>query len=73
MGEERLAPGTSVLHLTDGVSLLRPEEQVFDAMLEGWRAQQVARNLALGTITRRLNASRTTARNRKPARAGTYV
>jgi integrase/recombinase XerC len=27
------------LHLADGVPLLRPEEQVFSAMLDGWRNQ----------------------------------
>ena len=32
--------------------LLRPEEQV----LEGWRAQQLARNLAFSTIGKRLAA-----------------
>lgn len=34
----------------DGVALLRPEEPVFEAMLDGWRNQQLARNLALSTI-----------------------
>ncbi len=58
MGEERLAPGSSALHLADGVSLLRPEEQVFDGMLEGWRAQQVARNLSFGTMDGRERAVR---------------
>lgn len=52
MGGE--APGAAVLHLVDGVALLRPEEQVFAAMLDGWRAQQLARNLAFGTIEKRL-------------------
>jgi hypothetical protein len=42
--------GTSGLHLVAGVALLRPEEAVFAAMLDGWRAQQVARNLALATV-----------------------
>jgi hypothetical protein len=32
-----------------GVPLLHPGEQVFAAMLEGWRAQQLARNLALAS------------------------
>jgi site-specific recombinase XerD len=32
------------------VPLLRPEEQVFEAMVEGWRNQQLARNLAFSTI-----------------------
>jgi Transposase IS116/IS110/IS902 family len=44
-------PGAARLHLADGIGLLRPEEQVFTAMLEGWRNQQLARNLALATIT----------------------
>jgi hypothetical protein len=30
--------------------LLRPEEQVFSAMLDGWRNQQLARNLAFSTV-----------------------
>ena len=38
------------LHLADGVPLLRPEEQVFSAMLDGWRNQQLARNLAFSTV-----------------------
>ncbi|MET7295352.1 hypothetical protein ABZS79_24975 [Streptomyces griseoloalbus] len=33
------APGAARLHLADGVPLLRPEEQVFEAMLDGWRNQ----------------------------------
>ena len=36
--------------MVDGVALLRPEEQVFAAMLDGWRNQQLARNLAFGTV-----------------------
>jgi site-specific recombinase XerD len=47
------APGAAGLHLADGVPLLRPEEQVFEAMLDGWRNQQLARNLALSTIEKR--------------------
>jgi len=38
------------VHLADGVPLLRPEEQVFSAMLDGWRNQQLARNLAFSTV-----------------------
>ena len=44
------APGVARLHLADGVPLLRPEEQVFSAMLDGWRNQQLARNLAFSTV-----------------------
>jgi integrase/recombinase XerC len=46
-------PGAAGLHLADGVSLLRPDEQVFAAMLDGWRNQQLARNLAFCTINGR--------------------
>jgi hypothetical protein len=31
------------------VRLLRPEEQAFAAMLDGWRNQQLARRLAFST------------------------
>jgi hypothetical protein len=48
-------PGSAALHLVSGVALLRPEEQVFAAMLEGWRNQQLARDLAFFTIERREN------------------
>ena len=44
------APGAARLHLADGVPLLRPDEQVFQAMLDGWRNQQLARNLARSTV-----------------------
>jgi hypothetical protein len=46
-------PGSAGLHLATGVPLLHPDEQVFAAMLEGWRAQQLARNLAPATAGRR--------------------
>jgi integrase/recombinase XerC len=36
------------------VPLLRPGEQVFTGMLEGWQAQQLARNLAFTTISKRV-------------------
>ncbi|MCD0484817.1 hypothetical protein LO771_21075 [Streptacidiphilus sp. ASG 303] len=36
-------PGAARLHLVDGVALLRPEEQVFTAMLTGFADQQLAR------------------------------
>jgi hypothetical protein len=52
-GREDRFPGSAGLHLTDGVALLHPEEQVFEAMLDGWRNQQLARNLALSTIGKR--------------------
>jgi site-specific recombinase XerD len=39
--------------LASGVALLRPAEQLFAAMLSGWRNQQLARNLAFSTINGR--------------------
>jgi site-specific recombinase XerD len=50
--------GAARLQLADGVPLLRPEEQVFIAMLAGWRDQQLARNLSLATIAARERAAR---------------
>lgn len=32
------------------VPMLHPEEQVFEEMLEGWRRQQLSRNLSAGTV-----------------------
>lgn len=49
----RAAPGSAGLHLAAGVPLLHLDEQVFAAMLDGWRAQQLARNLAPATAGRR--------------------
>ena len=54
MGRDGLAPGSAGLQLAGGAALLRPEEQVLEAMLDGWRAQQLARNLAFSTIEKRL-------------------
>jgi integrase/recombinase XerC len=50
VGIEGPVPGAAGLHLAVGVPLLRPEEQVFAAMLAGWRNQQLARNLAISTV-----------------------
>ena len=47
------AAGAARLELVAGVALLRPDEQVFDAMLAGWASQQLARNLGFGTIENR--------------------
>jgi integrase/recombinase XerC len=58
LGGDGTVPGSAALHLVDGLSLLRPEEQVFIAMLDGWRNQQLARNLAFSTIGGRERAVR---------------
>jgi integrase/recombinase XerC len=63
LGQDGLAPGAAGLHLADGLALLRPEEQVFTAMLEGWRNQQLARNLAPSTINGREKAVQAFARH----------
>lgn len=54
MRVERVAPGSAGLVLADGVALLRPAEQVFEAILAGWRDQQLARNLAFSTVEVRI-------------------
>jgi integrase/recombinase XerC len=38
--------------------LLRPDEQVFESMLAGWRDQQLSRNLGEATVRRRLEGVR---------------
>ncbi|MCX4471403.1 hypothetical protein OOK41_13980 [Micromonospora sp. NBC_01655] len=50
--------GAAGIHVVSGVALLRPEEQVFAAMLDGWQAQQTARNLSFATIAARLRVIR---------------
>jgi integrase/recombinase XerC len=56
MGQGRLARGSAGLHLAREAVLLRPEEQVLEAMLDGMRAQHLARNVAFSTIEKRLAA-----------------
>jgi site-specific recombinase XerD len=55
MGTDGSIPGAARLHLVNGVPLLRPEEQVFTAMLAGFANQQLARNLARSTVEGREN------------------
>lgn len=45
--------GSARLVLVDGVALLHPEDQIFQAMLLGWRNQGLARNLAPSTVQAR--------------------
>lgn len=63
MGGNRVAPGAVGLHLVGDLPLLRPDEQVFTAMLDGWRNQQLARNLAFSTIEGREKVVRAFARH----------
>src|ERR1039458_4980460 len=58
MVQDGQAPGSAGLQLAGGAPLLRPEEQVLAAMLDGWRVQQLARNLAFSTTGKRLAAIR---------------
>lgn len=51
---EELGPAAAGLMLVDGVPLLHPEPQVFEAMLGGWSNQMMARNLADATVRVRL-------------------
>ena len=52
MGRSELA-GCAHLELVAGVAQLRPEDAMFEAMLRGWRAQQVSRGLKAGTVEAR--------------------
>ncbi|MEV0136389.1 hypothetical protein AB0H83_49205 [Dactylosporangium sp. NPDC050688] len=51
-------PGSAGLVLVDGVRYLEPQRAAFDAMLEGWAAQQRTRFLKDGTIGPRLGLVR---------------
>jgi integrase/recombinase XerC len=51
-------PGSATLVLVEGSPLLRPELQVFDAMIDGWAAQKVSRNLAAETVAPSLSIVR---------------
>lgn len=53
LSDEVAGVGSARLVLADGVALLRPDEQVFEAMLEGWRNQGLARNLSPATVRAR--------------------
>lgn len=54
MGDTPTRRGTpAIVPLTAGIELLYPAEQTFEAMLDGWRNQQLARNLAFSTIAAR--------------------
>ncbi|MEV3986925.1 phage integrase N-terminal SAM-like domain-containing protein [Nonomuraea sp. NPDC049758] len=63
MSRDGAVPGSASLQLVAGTVLLRPQEQVAEAMLDGWRNQQLARNLAFSTIEGRLNAVRAFSRH----------
>ncbi|WP_336160013.1 tyrosine-type recombinase/integrase [Amycolatopsis sp. VC5-11] len=58
MDSTQPSPGSVTLQLVDGVSLLHPDDQVFVAMLDGWRNQQLARNLGFATVERRVDVVR---------------
>ena len=51
--ESRRVAGAVPVQLTSGALLLHPEEIVWRAMLDGWRNQQLSRNLAFSTIEQR--------------------
>ena len=55
MGGSWDVPGAAPMQLVDGASrLLRPDEQVFESMLDGWVNQQLARSLKRSTIDPRV-------------------
>ncbi len=46
--------GSGRVYLVGSVQLLHPEQQTFDEMLDGWRNQQLCRNLKFDTIDQRM-------------------
>lgn len=46
------------VHLVESVPILRPEERVVESMLDGWRNQQLSRNLQFDTIDQRARCVR---------------
>ncbi len=46
--------GSGRVHLPGSVQLLHPEQQTFDGMLDGWRNQQLSRNLKFDTTYQRI-------------------
>ncbi len=46
--------GSGRAHLVQSLPVLRPDEQVLQMMLDGWRNQQLSRNLQFATIEQRL-------------------
>lgn len=46
--------GAGRVHLVQSLPVLRPDEQVLQMMLDGWRNQQLSRNLQFATIDQRL-------------------
>lgn len=46
--------GSGRVHLVESTPVLRPDEQVLQMMLDGWRNQQLSRNLQFATIDQRL-------------------
>ncbi len=46
--------GSGRVHLVQSMPVLRPDEQVLQMMLDGWRNQQLSRSLQFATIDQRL-------------------
>lgn len=46
-------PGAVPNHLRANIAVLNVEESVWVAMLDGWAAQQIARNLSASTVEKR--------------------
>ena len=50
--------GAGRVRVVESVPPLRPDEQVLEMMLEGWRSQQLSRNLQFATIDQRVRCVR---------------
>ena len=53
MARQLVPAGAARQQIARDVALFNPAEQVFQAMLDGWRNQQLSRNLSFTTIARR--------------------
>jgi hypothetical protein len=54
LGVSMRVDGSGRVHLVQALPVLRPDEQVLRMMLDGWRNQQLSRNLQFATIEQRL-------------------
>ncbi len=58
MGRKFDVSGAAHMVVLDGVALLQPDAQVFECMLDGWRQQQLSRNLGFATVETRAQTVR---------------
>jgi hypothetical protein len=65
-------PGSATALIPRGITFLDPEERVFEAMLEGWKRQQLSRHLKTDTCKDRLRVARDFQRFKRWVPEGSY-